>query len=640
MILDEDDHEDGVANVAGDLVPRGTQQLFCKGLEFLLARSFVNKSFAIMSDGSFDEIPRVLGFNLGQGGRGATDEVQLGNRDSILLAFAQVLDADALEWSARDIVRYLLEWFSPLDIFGDYPLEFELSPTAASYLEAFRPRLDPTNRSVFDLLNELIDRRRGVTWCVRVADDSTNKAQIHVCPFLAEDLTFENGEEATTLPANPNVRSLDYRNHPRLSRPVRTQSQTSKFDQIKVRGARRTATFSISSPDDTLLPDWTDAQQELYDEAATGEPGYSALEYSKKIAANRQARSADRVERVYSWFRLPDEWDGRVGDGIGGEKHAAFPDLSDPETLPEDADPVPLWFPGLVFTDYLTLKTDHRYTGTLVLHEVAENETPEGSANELVRPMAFIKVPSHTSGVEGAYARLEKLSESSPLARLAGGAATWNGSLRMQQHAPGVIIRVSGEPQHIIASTDFGGTDPTDDDFNGEWLDWRDNLILTVCLEGDDFCEATYPTLEDSELYETIADSARVLTIDVGNSCRLDYLVPGTVFDISAGQLVRTVSGGWLRDDRPVVLKVARMAYEWYRRPRVALDLHYADVNGQFTAGHLIAELGDPEDPEQVSSLITEVRYDLTRGTTNVRTAFAELDAGSFFNRNRGKGLA
>jgi len=130
------------------------------------------------------------------------------------------------------------------------------------------------------------------------------------------------------------------------------------------------------------------------------------------------------------------------------------------------------------------------------------------------------------------------------------------------------------------------------------------------------------------------------MVIDTQDLYRLDYLVPDTVVrvDGTTGALVRA-GGGYLRDDREQLRRLATMAYQWYSQRRTALEFSTAQVRGDLWLGDLVTEIGDQSieggHQQDVFSVVTSIALALPPGTVSTpppaprihfTTAFGELD--------------
>src|SRR5205814_1345938 len=104
-----------------------------------------------------------------------------------------------------------------------------------------------------------------------------------------------------------------------------------------------------------------------------------------KWTANDVYRLREELKRVFAYFRLAKDWDGKAR---GGE--LACPQI-DPDTGAVDSEsPINLWRPGLRFERHLPLLTDHDYSGEIT-PEVAD-DTPEGSQHEFTPTLVWLKL--------------------------------------------------------------------------------------------------------------------------------------------------------------------------------------------------------------------------------------------------------
>ena len=71
---------------------------------------------------------------------------------------------------------------------------------------------------------------------------------------------------------------------------------------------------------------------------------------------------------------------------------------------------------------------------------------------------------------------------------------------------------------------------------------------------------------------------------------------------------------------------LAKLAYEWYSTERRAIDLTVHSLDTTLEIGTLIKTIGTGANQQTVNSVVTQLHFDLDRGTHTVRTQFAELD--------------
>lgn len=639
MIAEDGDSPEGALNFS----PAGVQKLLAYGPEFLLERQTIATSYFL--DGSDEKrIHRGLTFNDTNRVRpsGGVDkrsgDDRPGNRSAVRGGGNTYLfagdPATAAGWSSLDIADYLLGYQVPRD--EDYeqivPIFLD-ADTSLDYLPSWdRPAIDQHGRTLREALNELMDRRRMLGYELRYElVEEVEMFRLYVFSFADEEIVLEEGKK---FAANADQVSLDFDAAVEAADCHLKESATNQYDQVIASGARIVCCGTIAGRDLTLAKHWTDDQAQAYNAAASGADDYADLEQFDKDDRNKAVRASEELRRVFSYFGLPDDWDGTVGDGENAEGIVPLLD----ESLVDFAAADVAWYPGeLRFLDRLPLKTDHDYSGSKIADDLVADNTPPGRSWHYRDVFALLKLPPGPDGTPRSggtrYAEVTRLADGC-LAEIYGdGAGTdFSCSVRPQPDGPGVIIRVhGGVGQHEIAGDDFVSLDE-DTDPPGTF-DWRDNLIVTFAMEADIHVEALYP----AELPDGL-DAAKILRIDASRSATnpeavagLHYVAPGTVVGLDDGKLVRTTSGGLVRDDRPLLERIARAAYEWYGRRRQALTIAYRRVCGEFRVGQLIAEIGSGETAEPVRSVVTEVRYDLARGEnethrTTIQTQWAELD--------------
>lgn len=157
-------------------------------------------------------------------------------------------------------------------------------------------------------------------------------------------------------------------------------------------------------------------------------------------------------------------------------------------------------------------------------------------------------------------------------------------------------------------------------------LDHGDDWLV----EADEYVQAAYPS--DVPTPEA-GDLPRVLVIDVGDRCRLDWVAPGTWVGLRDGVPQQTTEGGFVRDDRHILRNLARLAGAYYLTERRAFTLTYNQIREYVKPGDIIATVKQGGDDLEVNALVTRVRYDLDAQSTTIETDFAELDVLSFVPR-------
>lgn len=627
------DRVDGSLYEEGGITPRGRQQFVCYGLERLLELTRITESVVKQGNKEFI-IERPLIFNRG----GAPNRSQKKGQKSYVFS-GEVDPADAEYWSTRQIVDYLIAYQAPRDGQGQAKLPFD-SRAAAPLPDWDRPEVDPRNLSLRELLNTLISRQRLYGWKLKVpASEAT--INLTAFTFLENQLALDQ-QQTAVIPQNLIQVNIAF-DRDAAARATGGQYSVDRYDQILVRGARRRSVFSIhyevgGIKSHTLAAGWNPFAQTFYNDAAINEPNYPAATWpALRQRANAEYRSRPELQEVYARFQLPDNWDGKVPGITGlGFKFPVFPDdRNSGQSAPINQRELKLLatVPFLSGKDY-----SQAHNGTI---------TTSGSAPHEELPLTvWLRRPDLASlnlGVamfaserwsrieEGAaFAEHEMLHEGDLEHR-------WSASVRVVPQSRALRIRVHGQPQHILASADWSPADSSDT-LQGPF-NWRTDLIATVACEDDRYCESSWP--------KTVAglDAVRRLVIDAGDGFRLDWAVRGTVWGLKSDQSLATIlgNGAMLRDDRPALERIARLAYAWYGQDRNTLEFATSLVTRRLDVGDMVLEVGDQsiEGAHQIpiKSVITEMSVMLPAvgeagpappPKIEYRTGFAELDPLAF----------
>lgn len=613
-IKDESDERHGAAIIEAEdeeeeetRIPSGVQYFAAYGMEVELDRVILDRSRVQLGEGE-QEISRALAFNCGQGdsrevvvgnATPADGAEELGEFDTKIFAASL---ATAVKWNAQTILEYLFAYFSPRDAVGELQIQFKLFGQLTA-IDWHEPRLDVHGRTLLEVLNGLIDRRRLASYRVWVNDD-TGIVVVDVFSLADESIDLTGGK---SIPANLSQKTLDFDRAFDIRRAAVRTAAIHQVDEVLCRGERRGGCCTVSAVDGTLVKDWTDAQQTAYNTGASAEAGYGALRRDEKQARNAAVRETDLLTRVFSYFRLPDDWDGFANDGEAGEIPSPVCPKLDADGNPT-AQTVNFWAAGQQLESRLPLLASRDYTASVTS---PADSTPTGSLSEPLPCFALQLIGTNR------YQYVDKLATESfdQVAPL-----TWSASCRVQDFAPGIVLKVNqAGQQHQLARTQFTPADDTD--IPGD-VDWQNNLIATVFLLADEHVEARYP----DELDLPAGATKRTMLIRVPNT-RLDYVVPGTVVGLSNnGALQRTAAGGFVRDDRPRLKGLAQAYFHWYGTYRQILDLTYRQLTGLFVIGDLITEIGAADSLETINTVVSSVRIDLIAGTTSIQTQFDELD--------------
>ena len=489
------------------------------------------------------------------------------------------------------ILKYLVKYFKPKDAARNEQLPFKLDPNGLHTQLAWQPTLQAEGRTVYDLFNEIIDRRRLFSWRVYVA--ANNDIMIHVFNFLVNPLALPG--LGVNIAPNANQVSLQtFDQEESIRRAIQVTDVQVKYPQVITRGERERSCFTISYSD-TLEPDWTLADEAAYLASSTSSHGCVTIKRARTQQAHRAARRVERHRRAFRYFRVPKAWDGEINTN---------------EVSPFNE----LWRAGLRFEPLLPLLESHDYTVN-----PSTNTVPDGKKADYRRPFGVVE------SAEGRYYEFDKLP-------FASGAGTepesrgrdWSLGLQMQDDDLGVIVNVVGRPQHVIVPSGFVPADAADiADFKVDdvGIDWR-NFQLTVAIKTDVFAEMQWPTTLPPNHPGDVSEP-KIISVP---GARLDYLVPGTDVGISDANALQTGGGHYIRDDRDRLEDLARIAYDWYSVPRTSVQVNYHDLDRTHEVGELITSIGQFPNRDTINSVITEITLNFIDGGTTIKTEFVELD--------------
>lgn len=605
VVGSQDAMPDGTLQTNLGPAPKGVQYFTAHELTWLLTREPIRTAW-IEVEGGEAQIGRGLTFNERVsdgpfGGLGLSRSTGNGPRGVPIFAKDPW---DARAWSAWDIIDHVMAYHVPK---GDNPNAptipaFFRSPSDLEPLKALAPTVDSDNKSVWEILTQILDRRRLLAiWC-NAGDDGIG---LELVRFNEDPITLYSADgQALILPANPNQIAVDLRARQDAS-AYTVLAESQKVSQVVVRGARRTGTFTVSKMDDTLEEDWLPADETEYDAAASNQSGYATMKWSEKRQANDLVRRRDKLQRVYSWFRVPATWDGKAGNGEGGgAKRPVFPVL-DQNTGNPTTTTTNYWRRDLRFDHETPLFTDADYAADDP-GEV-DAEPPVGSSPERMRPFCLVQIAPDQ------WQYFDKLARSQEFDQLTANGARYSGNLRVRKDALGLQVELSGAPKYKLAKDSFTPLADVDEepDYN-----WKTDLLFTATAVCDEHVEIRLPP------NPAVGDVARRKYLDVPEA-RLDYLAPNTVVGIdAAGALERTPAGGFLRDDRWLLRNVAEVAWRWYSVSRRSATITTKMRSQLAYPGTLILTL-DQNIP--LGTVVTSIDFDFSRQAVVYATNFVDF---------------
>lgn len=581
----------------------GKQRFTAYGLLRIFERTLITKSW-ILHGTELLEIGRGLPINVDPAG----EFPSRGNRSATQIDGTYVFsDAprDAGNWNAKTAVEYFLAKHPPKDWQGIAIASCQLrgETEALLWYDVSIPSTDRMNLK--EVLDQLIPRRRGVGYYIDY-DEDVNEIRVNVFSFFRDAITL-NG---VAVPPNPNSGALDLERAFDVEDCELSNLETAHFDQVVVEGALQSSTITLScDPDRNQLErDWSSAAELEYLAGASADPAYATAELEERYRLNAISRMAPHLEHVWMRFRIKRDWDQTSSDPEG-----PVPPLATFRVAPlTDGNGSPifdydggqaLWNRGI------------RILSTLPSFEHDEQDhTPEYR-----RPFAFVKYQDR-------WIRLDVLAilgtgteEDLPRFGL---------SLSFPKREASIQFNAQGKPPHFAGREDWrtanprpAETDPIDDP-TSLGIDWRD-LFVTLAIELDERVRVVEKLRQPDDMVPV-----RELVIVLPDA-RLDWIVPSTVQEIENGELVlaSVAPSDWLplRDDRPRMKDIARVAAEWYGRPRQALRLVNRQISRQLNLGQLITDFGTHQISD-VNSPVTGITWDLLGKKTHYETSYGSLD--------------
>jgi hypothetical protein len=602
-----DETQDRHANMSDRRLKTGIQYLRALGFEYLLSRQFVYQSKTSFYP---DYIKRGIPFNRGgasqfdglgspqdgTGNKRPTDNEFEGN-------YAQI---GADKWTAGEIVDYLLANFAPKSADDLVAVRFILSDEGFALLDALTPSLPTDGRSVKELLDQLIDRRRLMSWYLDF--DDADQCIVNVFTLNPALFTLPDG---TVIPRNDNTKTYHFDDAPgSLVRVLLTRDATQKYDRVIARGEPviycatfGTVNYAQGPPSGvpTLYGEYDAGDVSAYNNAGVGDAEYAVLDNDfDRLRHIEEARAKPENHRTFRRFRAVTlDWD---------EIPEYFPSFAD------TTESTRVFAPGLRFLPFVPLRAGLDYSGSL--------PPADDTSIEYQRPLVIGTIDGSSPQ---RYALLDSYSRSAfddETLRFAG--MEWAVECRPLESAFGVDLTVIGAPQHTLGLGLYNPAEPLES-FAGTPAIFRTGSYetgVTLAFAADEHATAQWPT---TPLPAPI-DYVRELTITVPGA-GATYIAPNTVYSLDTpSNPLRTTSGLWVRDDTKILEAVARSAYEWYRQARVAIDVVDENLICPYERGQLITGIGSPGiDEETANTCVTRVSFDFRAGTSNVVTQFAEL---------------
>lgn len=270
-------------------LPQGVQELTAYGLEWLLHRRPIDRAYV---EAGVRVIDRTPAFNRRY--RWGATKVQGNRSNSRNGAGVYTFSEDGAAWSHLDILEYVLYYFGweavPFVLAGD---AWVLGQRVTEVDQDYGP-------TVGDLLNKLIDRKRGLGWSLVTSGAPGAPVYIHCWSVTQWAWWFDD----IILPGNRNQVWLRLDGLKGLETEM-SFNPVSQVDQIIIEGNPIKVVQTLRYSDGTLEPAWTSTEETNYK------------------AGDDEDRKGEQYGNVYRKFRIPAAhdfaeaqptvtWDGRV----------------------------------------------------------------------------------------------------------------------------------------------------------------------------------------------------------------------------------------------------------------------------------------------------------------------------------------
>lgn len=545
-------------------VENGRVHLIAYGMERLLEDCHMLTSYVSNGNGGALMVNRPLDFNAG----GKPNRAEVGDSDNVPL-FLGKPDQTPQDWNTRGIVRYLLKYHGPKSDVGDTLIPFQLDDSAL-LPNWDKPTLSTDGPSVRELLNSLISRQRLLGYKCEVEADT----RVIVRPFTytGSDITIE-GVNGATIRANPVQISIDQWRE-RGAKVTHKRSIADRVDRVVFTGARRTSTGTFSKYQGSLDKGWKDELEAEYEAgpppAGDGFPPSS--EADMRVYFVEGYRAQDKFRSVYSRFVIPPSWDGKVGDGVSP--------VAGQILMPSDTGSVtPLAGEDWRFLRELPFKQNYDYTSSL------SNPLKLGDGeHDFIPPIVLFK-GQH----EFAWGTVERYTHadanvSTHLPEFVAQELVITARIQVKREDGALWVMVEGGWQHMIAKSDF--TPLPTDDFPAIPIDWKE-MLVTASVAWSEYTTGFYPPATAE------TDAVRILSADLGEGFRCDYVAPSTVIALDPMGRPRRTDGGYVRDDRALLGALAQAAYEYYFPVRSQVSLETSWITSAIPLGAFLTELVD-----------------------------------------------
>lgn len=571
-------------------VDTGRQTFQAVGLEHVLDREFIFNMLALQ-DGATVRCEHMHPFNK----RYKKGHSVYGNRSKNpgpdgVYVFSEQDDAKA--WNNRQIIDYLFEYWAPEG--PEWVLTGQID--ALETIEEVHRVSNTEPQSLWQWLNRLIDRRRGLSFVLEPQPDSLT---VNIRVFTLTESAISVGPK--TLPPNGNqlpftMPSIFPGWH--LVDPIEfTKTTAAVFDWIEVRGERLLGCTTVAYEDSRLkIASTPDERTEYFD---AGEAG----------------RTQDRFDGTYNRFVFDPNWTYNVGQILEESSgDSLLLDCDDDGNV--TAGGAQAWHDATILERTLPFKKNTDYT----------KHPPELLYDEKDRPefqpiMVFVKLPEDVDG-GGQYRLVDRLGDTDT------GLPGCN--VRTLDTRAGFELGCS--PRHLFAAEDWpkGPDGEFEDVEQPPRIDYK-MLAATVAFRTDQRLKIIRK-IDPSVAHEAV----RTLYITVPGA-EYWYATRATVVDVGGGDLKRIHEGNRvLRDDSDVLRGIAAFAEAWYAKERQSVKIPIKQLDNWVALGALLTNIAGQYN-EQVNTVVSSVETDFQTKVIEYQTGWGNFDlVGAMLDERKG----
>jgi hypothetical protein len=579
--------------------PSGTQSITAREISYLLDRQAINKAYTdqLMS-GTIEEIDYCPKFNLSTE-KGNTIE---GNRTGFPSDGAYHFSTDSLfgkeKWTYKNIIEYLLVFFAPQNVTVQITGQ-------TSALDSITEVVDVEGLTLWQAINRLVDRKRGMSLFVNVKANGTVELRIN----SITEFSIQTG--ALTLPANNNQTSFSTPTQYPFSHMVDdiefATCATQQYTKIIVQGARVLVCGTWAFHDSTLTYGWSLTREDEYIHASN----------TDDVEANDLFRAADKYESVFTHFRVPKNWDGKLGNGQSNPKNNAVPVALDNGTVKmADAENPQFWIGDKVFERELPLREQTDYS----IGSEPGDLNPLLDDKEFQPLIVIIKdidnlgEPTHEP--DGKYHLIEKLHQTNQELKDIGSVTPLDKTMG---------VKLSVNPNHYLALGYWGAAEPSTDTAELNW----EELIVTAAYKSDARQRIVLYGQPQSE-----TENVLTITLDHAQYWVADKQTVVGVTTTGSLQHISEEAPMWiLRNDLTKLQATASLCSAWYGRQRQACTIPIKQIGVYVSLGALLTSITSAYNSEQIYTVVTGRKIDYQGSTTSIVTGYSDLD----FERIGGK---